>query len=276
MIDQPVFKVIVLLQALLFLAGCSVQIREEGIFISLPTPLATTTPPLDTLPANLIDTLEAMIPAETASEAAAIAVQSAPSMNVEVISTALLEPKVGAVQVSTDHAEATSSLAPSVAGDFADLQTELLAQIETATLTTTYQKEAIAFADHLLAHLHEFQLAHLGITTEQIKGVLARDGSGARINAVVQEVWGEWTILSQQQNFDRQMTVPTLDQHGLSPFRRLVIRLIQNRQGVLSDSEQHALYGFFARYEPSDSWRNDMDSIIGAINRESFLWFYGE
>jgi hypothetical protein len=59
---------------------------------------------------------------------------------------------------------------------------------------------------------------------------------------------------------------------SLSPFRRLVIRMIQGRQGPLVDNQQHGLWNYFSRNEESHVWSSNMDGVIGAVNRESFLW----
>ena len=56
----------------------------------------------------------------------------------------------------------------------------------------------------------------------------------------------------------------------LSPLRKLVIRLVQGAAGPLADSQQHGLWNYFTRAEESHVWADNMDAVIGAVNRESF------
>jgi hypothetical protein len=59
-------------------------------------------------------------------------------------------------------------------------------------------------------------------------------------------------------------------QRGMSPFRQLVIRMIQGRQGSLSAAQQRALYSYFTRPEDPSVWHSNVNGVIGAINREYF------
>jgi len=86
----------------------------------------------------------------------------------------------------------------------------------------------------------------------------------------VQEVWADWQSNARSRTFDASTADP--GRQGFSPFRQLIIRLIQGRQGQLSDSQQHALHNYFTRSEDASVWRRDPDAVIGAINRESFRW----
>ena len=59
---------------------------------------------------------------------------------------------------------------------------------------------------------------------------------------------------------------------NLSPFRQLVVRLVQGQQGRLSNQQQHAIFNFFNRAEEASVWYNNINGVIGAVNRESFGW----
>lgn len=133
-----------------------------------------------------------------------------------------------------------------------------------------YVAQAEAFISTLLGHLDEFQLANIGITRRTMIDALGRPDVSDRINSVVQEVWADWQSNAHARNFDAAATDP--GSRGFSPFRQLIIRLIQDRQDRLSDSQQHALHNYFTRSEDASVWRNDPDAVIGAINRESFRW----
>jgi hypothetical protein len=114
-----------------------------------------------------------------------------------------------------------------------------------------YSQQGVTLVDVLIARLPEFQLPALGITEASMREALSRPGAGDRLNAIVHEV----------------MSDP-----GQSPFRQLIWRLIHGRQGTLVDNQQHALHSLFTRAENSRVWIDNVDGVIGAINRESFLW----
>ena len=54
--------------------------------------------------------------------------------------------------------------------------------------------------------------------------------------------------------------------------RKLVIRRIQGRAGALIDNQQHGIWNYFTRAEENSVWTGNMDGVIGAVNRSSFLW----
>lgn len=146
-----------------------------------------------------------------------------------------------------------------------DLRAIMISNLRNAAVGTSYSTEAVQLVDGLLLHLGEFQLSR-DVSESTMRRVLAQSGSSTRINAIVQEVWSDWS--------KNTSTPGSTDPGGynLSPFRKLVIRLIQGRQGRLADSEQHALHSLFTRTENSDVWRTFVKGVIGAINRESFQW----
>jgi hypothetical protein len=150
------------------------------------------------------------------------------------------------------------------------LRASLLAKSQNSAVGLVHRPQAEAFLDSLLRHLDDFQLPNLGITRRTMTDALGRADAGDRVNSLVQEVWADWESNARSRKFDAATADPA--GLGFSPFRQLVIRLIQNRQGRLSDSQQHALHNYFTRAEDSSVWRRDPDAVIGAINRESFRW----
>lgn len=139
-----------------------------------------------------------------------------------------------------------------------------------SSIVVRYPKETEYFIASILQHLGEFQLPKLGITKTSMISALNRYDVGDRINALIQEVWTEWLDIAKNKNFDSMTTDP--GNYHLSPFRQLVIRMVQGRQGKLADHHQHGLYNFLTRSETPTIWSTDVDSVIGAVNRESFLW----
>jgi hypothetical protein len=100
---------------------------------------------------------------------------------------------------------------------------------------------------------------------------LRRSDAGDRVNAIVNQVWGDWLTKDVGPGrLDAYRSDPS--QANLSPFRQLVIRLIQGRQGRLIDNQQHGLHSLFTRTEESHVWVDNVNGVVGAINRESFLW----
>ncbi len=142
--------------------------------------------------------------------------------------------------------------------------------VKSSAIRNLYPQQAKQLITAILQHLGEFQLPSLGITEQTMRTALTRCETGDRINSVVQEVWDDWLGIARNKDFDPTTTTP--DNEPLSPFRKLVVRLIQSRQGRLSDSQQHAIHNFFTRFEDPSVWSNNIDGVIGAVNRESFLW----
>ena len=292
-VERLLSKTIFLFTVWLFLAGCTALIGDQGFSLLTQQVESTSTPHTEAMPVVLdslvqttsISTEETLIAlvetSETDTEPSIILAMTSTVMPIpepSIVPEVTLPPTPIATKASTpvrsDMAAPTPLASVSMTG-LSDIRVNIITQLTTASLVTEYSRETILFTDHLLAHLPEFKLVSLGITTERMQSILVQDRTEDRINALVQEVWSEWILLSTQQNFDVLTMEPTLEKQGVSPFRQLIIRLIQGRQGILTDSQQHALYGFFSRSEQDATWRNDMDSIIGAVNRESFLWSYG-
>jgi len=160
---------------------------------------------------------------------------------------------------------------PSTPADSSQLRDVLLAHTSQSGVPNTYSQQATQLIDILLAHLDEFQLSHLGITRQTMTDALNQEDVGDRINGIVQAVWGNWADNAKQGGFDANTTDPDVVT-DMSPFRKLLIRMIQGRQGRLEDTEQHALHNFFTRAEESHVWRDNINGVIGAVNRESFQW----
>lgn len=148
----------------------------------------------------------------------------------------------------------------------------LIARVDASPILNMYNQEAVQFINNLFGRLNEFQLDSLGITKNTMLSALMRTDAGDRINAIVNEVWQDWLNLARENGVDANTTVPSNIGVALSPFRKLIIRMIQGSKVILTDSEQHALYNYFSRDEAQSVWANDISIIIGAVNRESFLW----
>ena len=135
----------------------------------------------------------------------------------------------------------------------------------------SHPTETDRFIAALIDHLDEFALPSLGITTRTVTDALSRRGAEDRINGIVNQVWGDWLNKDVgPAGLDAYNSDPA--QRDLSPFRQLVIRMIQGRQGWLVDNQQHALHSLLTRSEENSVWVNNVNGVIGAINRESFLW----
>ena len=152
------------------------------------------------------------------------------------------------------------------------LQDRVMADMQRSTVPMPYPQAANQFVETLFIHLDDFQLPTLGITKQTVMAALEQADVGDRINGIVQAVWGEWVGLANHGGFDIYTTEPTVADHHLTPFRQLVIRMCQGRQGQLVDSQQHALHSLLTRREEPTVWQTDLNDVIGAINRDSFQW----
>ena len=165
----------------------------------------------------------------------------------------------------------TPSPVPAAASPYAELAASLRQRAQSSWVPATYPAERDRFITALTDHLGEFQLPNLGITTRTMSDALWRSDAGDRANAIVNQVWGDWLTKDVGPGrLDAYRSDP--GQANLSPFRQLVIRLIQGRQGRLVDNQQHGLHSLFTRREESHVWVDNVNGVIGAINRESFLW----
>jgi len=144
----------------------------------------------------------------------------------------------------------TATPAPA-SGSYEALRSRLIGQMQRSSIRNDYSHQGTALVDVLISRLHEFQLPALGITERTMVEALSREDTGDRLNAIVHAVMGD---------------------PGESPFRQLIYRLIQGRQGALTDSQQHALHSYFTRAENPRVWRDNIAGVIGAVNRESFSW----
>ncbi|HAJ38052.1 MAG TPA: hypothetical protein DCL15_20460 [Chloroflexi bacterium] len=164
----------------------------------------------------------------------------------------------------------TSTPPPPPSGDTA-LAAELRQRVRSSWVSNPYQYEGDRFIADLTGRLGQFQLPHLGVTQSTMTDALRRGGAEDRLNALVGRVWGDW--INNEVNpkgYDAYGTDPGVT--DMSPLRLLVIRMIQGRQGVLVDSQQHALHNFFTRKEDASVWVENVNGVIAAVNRESFQW----
>ena len=166
----------------------------------------------------------------------------------------------------------TPSTATAASADLAQLRTQVLAATRSSRIRNAYPQQTTQLVDAILAHLDDFQLPALGVTAATMQQALNRPDVGDRLNALVQEVWADWRGIAGQKGFDLNNREPTYAEHNVSPFRQLIIRLIQNRQGTLADYQQHGLHNFLTRGEDASAWSSNIDGVIGAVNRESFQW----
>jgi hypothetical protein len=165
----------------------------------------------------------------------------------------------------------TSTPAPVLSSPYVDLAVSLRQRAQSSWVPTNYPAERDRFITALTDHLGNFQLPTLGITTRTMSDALRRSDAGDRVNAIVNQVWGDWLTKDVGPGrLDAYRSDPS--QANLSPFRQLVIRLIQGRQGRLIDNQQHGLHSLFTRTEESHVWVDNVNGVVGAINRESFLW----
>lgn len=95
---------------------------------------------------------------------------------------------------------------------------------------------------------------------------MLRYGSGDRLNALVNEVWGEWLEETSKLGVSAWTADP--GNVGFSPFRALTIQMIQGSQARLSSAQRSAIFNYLTRREDADRWQGSIDSVIGAINRE--------
>lgn len=219
------------------------------------TPTATPSPIINTVAVTQVLTPPSDTPdwdaTATAAAATAAAITATPTP------TAFITPTPTATTATTDLAQ---------------LRAQVLAAARSSQIRTTHPQQVEQLVDALLAHLPEFQLPTLGVTTATMQQALKRPDVGDRLNALVQEVWADWRAIAADKGFDLNTREPTYNEHNVSPFRQLVIRLIQGRQGTLADYQQHGLHNFLTRSEDASAWSSNIDGVIGAVNRESFQW----
>lgn len=133
-------------------------------------------------------------------------------------------------------------------------------------IANRYPNQAEQLAQGLVAHLSDFRVA--GITPDRMSRLLSTDDAAMRIIAATNAIWGDWDVnLCQAHGWNQYSEDPA---GKVRPFRQLIIRLIQGRQGALSDAEQRALESYLTRSEDFATWQNNMDAVIGAINQTFF------
>jgi hypothetical protein len=140
------------------------------------------------------------------------------------------------------------------------LHDTLLEKMAAADTGNDFPNRANALVEHLLAHLSDFD--QTGIGSAAVIDGLGRADVGDRLNGIVHKVWGDWS---------RDSSNPLNDNPaGLSPFRQLVVRMIQGSIGILSAQEQRAILSWLTRNENPSVWQDNPNGVIGAINREIF------
>lgn len=149
---------------------------------------------------------------------------------------------------------------PTIGPDSETLRDSLLERLAAAGTPNDHPNIANALVEHLLAHLGDFDATGLGSAT--VVDALSQRDAGDRINGIVHRVWSDWSRDSANPLND--------DPAGLSPFRGLVVRLVQGRIAKLSSQEQRAILSWLTRNENIRVWRENPNGVIGAINREIF------
>lgn len=168
-------------------------------------------------------------------------------------------------EIVVPNCESSSGSPP----DISQIKQDILSQLGDAVVSTDYPQQAEQLVNTLFVHLGDFGQNGGSVSQDNVLQALQGEEVSLRLNATVQGVWGIWAERGQHEGFDPTSTDPGLFP-DLSPFRRLIIRLIQENQGSLSAAEQHAFYSLLTRSEDLETWSNDMNAIVGAINRENF------
>jgi len=148
------------------------------------------------------------------------------------------------------------------------LYSHLLTKSRNSRVALDYTYEMELFARTLANRLDEFQLPREGISQQTMTNLLYQADSGDRLNGLIQEVWRDWRGLAADQKLDPYRANP--QNRGLSPYRVLVVRMIQGTQGRFSTAAQRALHNYFSRHEDPNVWHSNVRGVIGAINRENF------
>lgn len=125
----------------------------------------------------------------------------------------------------------------------------LLDELSRSSVSLSYYGEAENFVINLAGYMGDFN---------------AGSEAGNRTKALVQNVWSDWLTRSEGKPYGR------LPGNELTPFRQLVVRIIQGSQGSLTSSQQVAIINFYTRYEDPNIWFSNINGVIGAINRENF------
>ncbi|MBV7335485.1 SH3 domain-containing protein [Chloroflexi bacterium TSY] len=143
---------------------------------------------------------------------------------------------------------------------------ELIRKINGAQISTRYTDRSKSFAQSLVRVYDQFNLPEKGITKSKMNEVLMRRDVGNRINALVQRVWSDWI----NETPSDRLNEADPSNSNLSPFKQLVVRMIQGGQLRLTGTEQLAIYNFFTRPESLSALENNMNGVIAAVNREVF------
>lgn len=106
-------------------------------------------------------------------------------------------------------------------------------------------------SERFIASLLSFQVG--------VDAVQSSANVGERTNALVDRVWDDWNDYA----LDHMSADP--QEHGQSPFRQLVIRMIQGTQDSLSEQDEKALTSFYSR-----PWTGEIRGVIGEIHREIY------
>lgn len=175
------------------------------------------------------------------------------------------------VEIATPRAPAQpqpTAAAQNNSNEADQLYDHLITKSRNSRVAVDYTYETDLFASTLVYRLDEFQLPREGISQQSMTNLLYQADSGDRLNGLIQEVWRDWRGLAVDQKLDPYRANP--QNRGLSPYRVLVVRMIQGTQGRFSTAEQRALHNYFSRYEDPNVWHTNVRGVIGAINRENF------
>lgn len=154
----------------------------------------------------------------------------------------------------------TSGVPPAGPPSTDSLHDTLLEEMAGAGTPNDFPNLGNALVEHLLGHLSDFD--QTGIGSAAVIEALGRADVGDRLNGIVHKVWSDWS---------RESSNPLNDNPaGLSPFRQLVVRMIQGNIDTLSSQEQRAILSWLTRSENPRVWRENPNGVIGAINREIF------
>ncbi len=167
-------------------AGGGGESTATAVIVAMPataTPTATPSPNIVTLAATVDLPTPSPTPEWTATATTAAGRSGAGATHTP---TVFIAPTPTATTAATDRAQ---------------LREQVLAATRNSRVRNAYSQQTEQLVDALLAHLPEFQLPTLGVTTATMQQALKRPDVGDRLNALVQEVWADWSGIATLQKF---------------------------------------------------------------------------
>ena len=138
-----------------------------------------------------------------------------------------------------------------------ELSQIFLDELNRSSVSLSYPGAAERFVVNLAGYVG-------GVDSSRAASLLAASGAGNRTKALIQNVWSDWVTRAQGDPWGRAPG------NELTPFRQLVVRIIQGSQGSLSSTQLSAIINYYTRTEDPNIWFGNINGVIGAINRENF------